>query len=117
MRALPLSIFEDKRIGNCSNNGISSRYNQVLLIHEEGHVVIDEENPPENLVRLVKCKMFGKEYMHLEPYKPVQSGCVGYMMGGTYASSCDSRFWRISNYPLPIHDRQETQEMYNKMSN
>lgn len=117
MKALPISIFEDKSIGNCSNNGISNRYKQVLLICDEGYVTIDEENPPENLVKLVVRKLCGREYKHLEPYKPVDKGCVGWMMGGSYAGCSDSRFRKLSDYPLPIHDRQETQEMYDSMFN
>ena len=117
MRALPLGIFENKKIGNCSNNGISNRYNEVLLICEDGFVDIDEDNPPENLVKLVVRNLFGKEYKHLEPYRPTDSGCVGWMAGGSYAGCSDSRFHRISEYPLPLHDRQESWEMYNRMSN
>lgn len=114
MRALPLSIYEDKRIGNCSNNGISNRYKEVLLICEEGHVVIDEDNPPENLVKLVTRNLFGKEYKHIEPVaKP--SG-AGWMAGGTLVYSCDSRFGRMSEYPLSLHDRQESWESYDMLS-
>lgn len=117
MRALPLGIYENKRIGNCSNHGISSRYKEILLICEDGFVEIDENNPPENLVKLVVRNLFGREYKHLEPYRRFDEGCVGWMMGGTYAGSSDSRFTRISSYPLPLHDRQETQELYNLLSN
>lgn len=115
MKALPISIYEDKRIGNCSNNGISSRYNEVLLIHEEGFIQIDENNPPENLVKLVTRHLFGRDYMHLEPCDPLKKGHVGYMAGGCYCGSSDSRFTKISDYPLPLHDRQESQEMYDMM--
>lgn len=112
MKALPLSILEDKRIGNCSNNGISSRYDQVLLICDEGFIDIDEENPPENAVKIGTVKIGYDVYAHLEPLKKLDEGCVGWMSGGAFAYSCDSRFRRISNYPLPIHDRQETQKDY-----
>lgn len=117
MRALPINIYENKRIGNCSNNGISSRYNDVLLICEEGFIKIDENNPPENLVKLVTRRFGGREYKHLESYAPVSERNVGYMAGGCYCGSSDSRFTKISDYPLPLHDRQETQEMYDSMFN
>lgn len=67
MRALPISIFEDKKIGNCSNDGISSRYKEVLLVCESGFIEVDENNPPENLVKVVTRHLFGKEYKHIEP--------------------------------------------------
>ena len=117
MRALPISIYEDKKIGNCSNNGISSRYKEVLLICDDGFVEIDENNPPENLVKLVVRNLFGGEYKHLEPYRRFDKGCVGWMMGGTYAGCSDSRFREISQYPLPLHDRQESTELYALLSN
>ena len=115
IRALPISIYESKGIGNCSNNGISSRYNEVLLICEEGFVKIDEENPPENLVKLVTRHLFGKEYKHIEPV--ARPTGVGWMSGGSIVYSCDSRFRRMSEYPLSLHDRQESQEMYDSMFN
>ena len=117
MKALPISIFENKRIGNCSNNGISARYDEVLIACDDGFIEIDEDNMPENLVRLVVRRIGGREYMHLEPYKSVDKGCVGWMFGGSYAGCSDSRFTRISDYPLPIHDRQESQEMYDSYFN
>lgn len=115
LRALPISIFTDKRIGNCSNNGISARYDEVLLIHPQGFIKIDEENPPENLVKLVVREIRGKEYKHLEPMFRPAPGCVGWMFGGDYAGCSDSRFRELSDYPLPIHDRQEPQEYYDLM--
>ena len=115
MRALPISIFEDKKIGNCSNNGISSRYKEVLLVCETGFIEVDENNPPENLVKLVTRHLFGRDYKHIEPVaRP--TGC-GWMSGGTLVYSCDSRFRELSEYPLSFHDRQETQEQYDILSN
>lgn len=115
MKALPISIFEDKRIGNCSNDGISSRYSEVLLICDTGFIEIDENNPPENLVKLVVRSLWGKEYKHIEPV--ARPTGVGWMSGGTLVYSCDSRFREMSDYPLSLHDRQETQEQYDMMFN
>jgi len=39
-----LSIFENKEIGNCSNNGISSRFNQVLLVGDNVPEILFNEN-------------------------------------------------------------------------
>ena len=114
MRALPLNIYENKSYGNCSNNGISSRYREVLLICEEGFINIDEDNPPENLVKLVVRNLFGKEYKHIEPV--ARPTGVGWMSGGSIVYSCDSRFRRLSDYPLSFHDRQESQEEYDMLS-
>ena len=113
--ALSVSIFEDKAIGNCSNHGISERYKDVLLLHDRGNIAVDLDNPPENLCRVVKRHLFGKIYMHVEPVAaPVG---VGYMAGGSLVYSCDSRFREISDYPLSLHDRCESQELYDMLSN
>lgn len=113
MKALPLSIYKDKG-GDCSNGGISSRFNEVLLICEEGYVEIDENNLPENLVKLVVRNLFGREYKHIEPVARPKG--VGWMAGGTIVYSCDSRFRRMSEYPLSFHDRCESQELYDELS-
>lgn len=112
MKALPISIYTDKRIGDCSNNGISSRFKEVLLICETGFIEVDENNPPENLVKLVTRKLFGKEYKHIEPV--ARPTGVGWMSGGSIVYSCDSRFREMSEYPLMLHDRQESQEEYDR---
>lgn len=114
MKALPISIYKDSRFGDCSNNGISNRYREVLLICDEGFINIDENNPPENLVKLVTRQLFGREYKHIEPV--ARPNGVGWMSGGSLVYSCDSRFRRMSEYPLCLHDRQETQEQYDRLS-
>lgn len=114
MKALPISVYKNKLYEGCSNGGITSKYDELLLVCEKGFIEVDEKNPPENLVKIVTRKLFGKEYKHIEPVAPVKPGCVGYMSGGSLAYSSDSRFSKLSEYPLNIHDRQETQEEYDK---
>lgn len=116
MKTLPISVYKHKR-GDCSNGGVSSFYNELLLECEDGYIDVDENNPPENLVRIVTRHLFGREYKHIEPIAPKRNDCVGYMFGGCFAYSGDSRFRAISEYPLPIHDRQETQELYDMLTN
>ena len=105
MRALPINVYKNENSSDCSNNGISSRYSRVLLVCEDGPIYVDTNNLPKNLVKLVKRTIFGIEYMHLEPCESAEGN--EYMFGGCYCSSSDCRFKRISNYPLPLHDRQE----------
>jgi hypothetical protein len=114
MKALPITVYSNKKYAGCSNGGISEKFDDLLLIHEEGFIDIDESNPPENLVKVVTRNIFGNEYKHIEPYKKATG--IGYMAGGSYAASSDSRFSRVSQYPLAIHDRQETQEQYDMLS-
>ena len=114
MKALPIYVYSNKTYEGCSNNGISEKYDRLLLVCEEGFIDIDENNLPENLVKVVTRNLSHGEYKHIEPYKKAYG--VGYMAGGSYASSSDGRFSRISKYPLSIHDRQETQEQYDRLS-
>ena len=53
-KALPCSIFESKRIGNCSNHGISEQYDEVLLLMPEGCVEIDLDDIPGNAVDILR---------------------------------------------------------------
>ena len=115
MRALPIEVYRNTSFGDCTNDGITSRYDSLLLVCDEGFIKIDEDNLPENLV-VLKTRRFGfGEHKHIEPYAKTDKGCVGWMAGGNIAYSCDSRFREMSQYPLNVHDRQETQEDYNAM--
>lgn len=112
MKALRIHVYRDN-LGDCTNEGISSKYNDLLLICENGYIEIDENNLPENLVEVVEGF---KGYKYLRPYKKADKDKTGYMMGGNYAGSSDSRFCQINQYPLPIHDRQETWEQYDMLT-
>lgn len=116
-KAIPVAIFENKRIGNCSNHGISSRYSEILLLHERGFIEVDEDNPPENLCEVVEQKTSFGLNRFVRPVKRTASGCVGYMFGGSLVYSSDARFGELSDAPLRLHDRQETQELYDSMFN
>lgn len=114
-RALTVSIFEDKRLGNCSNHGISELYNEILLLCEDGPHEVDLDNPPKNLCRLVPRILWGEKHYYIEPCAKPEG--VGYMYGGAVVYSSDSRFARLcGNTPLCLHDRQESQEMHDLLS-
>lgn len=111
VRALSIGIYESKEIGNCSNHGISERYRNILLECEDGNYEVDLDNPPENFC--VIDEILG--YKFVRPYaKPTE---IGWMAGGSLVYTSDSRFRRnISEYPLALHDRQESQRMYDMLS-
>lgn len=117
-KALPIYVYKSFGFGDCTNGGISSRNRELLLLCDDGFIDVDLNNPPENLVKIVERKLFGDEiYKHIEPYASVDSGNIGWMSGGNIGYACDSRFRRISEYPLMIHDRQETQKHYDRLTN
>lgn len=118
MKALPIEVYKTNRLGDCTNGGISSKYDTLLLVCDDGYVKIDEDNLPENLVKVVTRTFGFGTFRHIEPYAKVKEGNVGWMSGGNIAYSCDGRFSRIAGeYPLVIHDRQETQECYDALTN
>lgn len=104
-KAIPVSIFRNKLYEGCSNGGISERFEDILLVCDDGFVDVDLDDPPENLCKLVVRNIFGSQYKHVEPYKKAQH--IGWMSGGAIVYTSDSRFSRMSDYPLSLHDRQE----------
>lgn len=110
MECIIAHIFRDN-LGDCSNGGLSSKTNEVYVPCPTGPYNIAKDNP--KLVRLVTRDFGFGSFTHAEPVKEVPKGHVGYMMGGTFIYSSDSRF--PSKYPIPLHDRTETQEFYNSM--
>lgn len=111
MKALRVNIYKHNN-GDCSNNGVSAHYNEILLICDEGY--IDVKGDEANLCKVVTRNIFGKEYKHVEPVNGKHG--AGFMAGGCYVATCDSRFARISQYPLALHDRCETWEQYEALS-
>lgn len=114
MKALELEIFKNRLFKGCSNNGISEKYETILIAHPRGFITIDENNPPENFCKVVEREIFGKKYLHVEPV--AKPNGIGWMDGGAVVYSCDGRFGDISQYPLCLHDRQETPEQYDILS-
>ena len=60
---LTIHVYRDSKFGDCTNGGISSRYSELILVGEgiEGPVTVDLDNPPENVVKIVKRKLFGEK--------------------------------------------------------
>lgn len=110
-KALSVSIYDDKAIGNCSNNGISARYREILLPCPTGNWNIDWENPPENLCVYVERELFGERHDYIRPYADAKG--AGWMFGGSLVFSSDSRFGDV---PMKLHDRDETWEQYDMLS-
>lgn len=115
MKVLPINVYRNGS-SDCTNGGISSKFSQLLLVCPEGYITVDEENLPENVVKLVKRKMFGEVINSIEPYKAPTE--IGWMFGGNYAASSDYRFTELTGIygAIAIHDRQESQELYDMLS-
>lgn len=125
MRALPLSVYRNPRFQGCSLDGVSERFDEVLVLCPEGHVDIDPDDPPANLVRIVQKEgSFGPCTPHLEPVAPHPEGHTPWMSGGAVAGTCDSRWGDLLKtetdlthpVPLEIFDRSETWDMFRSLS-
>ena len=111
LRAISVDIYKSK-IGDCSNHGISEKFDDILLLCEDGYIDVKGDEP--NLCKIVERKVFDHRYLHIEPV--AKPNGIGWMAGGCLVYSCDSRFRTKSEYPLCLHDRCESQELYNKLS-
>lgn len=110
MKAIYINVFWNDSYRECSNGGITERYDKLLLVSDNGYVLVDEKNPPEKLVKMVTERIGGKEHKHIEPVARPKRGYIGWTNGGSMAYSSDRRF--PSEYPLCVHDRQDKYELY-----
>jgi hypothetical protein len=114
MKGLRAYIYKDS-MGDSSNHGISSRC-KVVVVVGAGIPEIFEPSENEPAVKLVHRSICGG-YVHAEPLEWRESDDITGIFGGCFIYSSDSRFReKISKYPVPLHDRGETQEMYDRLS-
>ena len=113
MKAISVEIFRSAKT-DCSNNGISNRFKEVLIPCEDGFIEVDEKNPPENLCKVVLRDLGFCQYVHVEPWEKAKG--AGWMYGGTIVDTSDSRFRRVTgiDYPVHLHDRDETWDEHNR---
>ena len=88
--------------GDCSAGGITSKVKHVTVCGP-GVPELSEACEGSPAVRLMEMYANGKTYIRLEPEERPTGN--GWMFGGCFAYSSDSRF--PAKYPIPIHDRQE----------
>jgi len=104
-KGIPVDLYRDHPA--CDYSQVTDRRNRFILI---GHGIppVFETEDPEQVLKVVVRDIYGKEYIHAEPIQPVSPGRKGYMMGGNFVYSCDSRFRQLVNaYPIAVHDRTE----------
>lgn len=114
VKVLPVDVYRSARRGgyDCTNGGVSSRFDSLYLICDKGWLEVDDTD--ERLVKIETMRFGGNTYQHVVPVNDRHKRAVSYMMGGNYISTSDSRF--PSDYPIPVHDRTETQEGYDVLT-
>ena len=110
VRTLPVYVYRSGALGDCANGGISSCVDTLYLIVPDGFCDMPEEDP-----RVMEVKHIG-EHAYVAPVHPFRApdAVLGPMAGGNFVYSTDSRF--PAEYPLPIHDRWESPELYDLLS-
>ena len=111
MKGLRVSTLRNADLGNCTNGGVSAKYNSFILT---GEGVPEIFKPGNDCPELKLVYRPGINYYHAEPVEGRWENSIGWMFGGNYITSSDSRF--PNRYPIPIHDRQETQAQYDTLS-
>lgn len=97
-KGIPASTYRDNT--DCTNGGISSKHDRFVLT---GGGIAEVFEPTEDMPEL-RLTIRGTNHDHLccEPaFIPTGRG---WMFGGNFLYSSDSRF---PEYPIAIHDRQE----------
>jgi hypothetical protein len=108
---LIVSVLRDSDLGDCTAGGISSKFNKLTVINVPGPF----DPTPDAPAAVLENGPLGS--MKIVPvFKP--EGTIGPMFGGNYAASSDSRFRKAAGFygAVAIHDRFESQEMYELLS-
>ena len=108
-----------------TNGGISSRLNEIVVFSAEttkseiAAWCLKNRVRPSDVCRLNKRMLWGEKHYFIEPVKKPR-WVIGPMFGGNYASTSDGTWAEMlgdrCGYPVPIHDRFETQEEYDALS-
>lgn len=97
LKGLTASIYRDD-YNSCINK--MKDVKNVIIIDDTMPKIFEVDNDYP-AVRIVRRKIFGKDYIHAEPFEP-----GSYAFGGSFIYTSDSRFSELSKYPIPLHDRQ-----------
>ena len=111
MRYLSVMIYKAMDEDFTNNGATAITKGKIFVVPcEEGPLTEEEvRRIPERYVvlefddRMIR----GQKHTRLVPMVDEPGFSNKVMFGGNFAWSCDSRFRRISDLPLPVHDRVE----------
>ncbi len=124
MRHSSVEVYRHKAWGDCTNGGVSSRYDTMTLFWEcerEEAIAYCEQNGMDTdaCLWLEPRELWGEDHSYARPLEH-QQGMCGPMMGGNFIYTCDGNFPKLhglkTNSPIPVHDRYETREEYAELS-
>ena len=108
-----VKVLRESSLGDCTNGGASAKHDRLLVIGDNVDQRWDE-NDLSKIFVLVKRDLHDGPYYHIEPLNKPKN-MVGPMFGGNYCTP-DGSLRSITKYPIPIHDRFETQSQYDTLS-
>ena len=119
MAKLSVSVYR-WNLGDCTADGVTSKVDSIMLFDNQKEALEYEKETGKRALYLENRKLS----WHKEPYKTaypasgLHRNSVGWMMGGNFVYCSHSGFSEIfgTSYPIPVHDRQESQEVYDALS-
>lgn len=109
INCLPVSVYREKRLGDCTNGGVSSVFDELLVACPDGPRSFDAETVlPLNFCMVQGRDLGFTEHVRIVPAMVDPRG-GWWSFGGNVARTSDSRFFELTgiHYPLDIHDRRE----------
>jgi hypothetical protein len=99
-----------------TNGGVTGgNVSRALLVPIGAEVPNYQSSLP--ILKVVRRVIGGTAYLHAEPVVSVPKGHAGYMMGGNFVHSSDSRYSTfVCQYPIAVHDRTESAELNQALS-
>ncbi len=127
-KGLLCDVYRDSSHGDCSMNGVTACFNRVILTGSGVAEVFEPMDDAPELV-LVLRRIGGAEANYAIPRRFFDGltehgdarikDRIGHVcFGGNYVATSDSRFREAtgSSRPLPVHDRAESWELYERLS-
>ena len=115
LTGLTVGVFREVDFPDCTANGITSKVSRIVLVDDAicGPFKVQKD---EIYLVLVRRMIMGKEFIHAEPRVNGHkvNKCDYGMFGGNFIYTSDSRF--PSDYPIGVHDRFESPEVYEALS-
>lgn len=116
MDGLVLNVYRSACGMDCTNNGITSKFTELLLVGKNvGAIFSAKDDRPRVTIRVKD--FLGRKSAHLVPCDENATPLEGWwMMGGNFAHTSDSRFRDAVSEALgfdfygaiAVHDRQES---------
>ena len=98
-----LTYVYKNSLGDCTNNGLTNKYDHLYLYHGHLDDEIINELPEDSLI-LIERVLWGKQANYAVPVEIYKSKRHS-MSGGNFIYTSDSRF--PSDAPISVHDRVE----------